>query len=175
MSVCVVLGGLVLRFGGAAVFAVTAAVLTWYFIPSDLKKVVSNPQPARPQTVSWHSLQLLDYKTGTAPPPVQALHGKRVRVPGFVVPLLDNITVLKEFLLVPDPQACIHVPPPPPNLIVYVKLRKAISYRNAFNPAWVDGIIYILDTQSQFGTASWRMDGIKIFPYTTEDNAPPPP
>ena len=153
------------KFLGAALFVIVAAVLTWYFIPRDLKEVVSQPQPEKPQTISWNTLQLLDYKTGTAPPPVKGLHGKRVRVPGFVVPLLDNITVLKEFLLVPDPQACIHVPPPPPNLIVYVKLRKAISYRNAFNPAWVSGIIYILDTQSQFGTASWRMDGIKIAPY----------
>ena len=157
-----------LKYVGAAVFVVVAAVLTWYLIPSDIKDIVSKPAPVKPETLSWHTLQLLDYKTGNAPPPVKALHSKLVRVPGFVVPLLDNITVLKEFLLVPDPQACIHVPPPPPNLIVYVKLRKAIPYSNAFNPAWVKGTLYILDTHSQFGTASWRMDNASIRPYAPD-------
>ena len=66
-----------LKFLIAALFAVVAAVLTWYFIPQDLKEVVSKPTPAKPQTISWHELQLLDYKTGNAPPPVKALHGKR--------------------------------------------------------------------------------------------------
>ena len=155
-----------LKLAGAAVFVIVAAVLTWYLIPRDLKDVAQQSQPPAVQTLSWHTLQRLDYKSGHAPPQVQGLHGKLVRVPGFIVPLSDSIAVLKEFLLVPDPQACIHVPPPPPNLIVYVKLRKAIPYRNAFNPAWVKGLIYILDTQSQFGTASWRMDGIRISPYT---------
>ena len=163
-----------LKFVGAAVFVVVAAVLTWYFIPNDLKDVVFKPRPPKPQSLNWQTLQLLDYKSGNAPPPVKDLHGKLVRLPGFIVPLSDRIMVLKEFLLVPDPQACIHVPPPPPNLIVYVKLRKAIPYRNAFNPAWLEGIIYILDTKSQFGTASWRMDGIKITPYLPGDRVQVP-
>lgn len=125
-------------------------------------------QPPRELTVGWEMLRQLDYRSGKAPPAIKYLHGKRVRIPGFIVPLSDHIAVLKEFLLVPDPQACIHVPPPPPNLIVYVKLRRAIPYREAFNPAWVNGTLYILDTKSQFGTASWRMDGRQLKRYFPE-------
>ncbi len=47
----------------------------------------------------------------------------KVKIPGFVVPLVVNDNgVVSEFFLVPYFGACIHVPPPPPNQIVYVKL-----------------------------------------------------
>lgn len=144
---------------------ITSAVLTWFFIPTHVKDLSQPTEPAKAQKVGWELLEQLNYKTGYAPPPVQELHGKRVRIPGFIVPLSDRLSVLKEFLLVPDPQACIHVPPPPPNLIVYVKLRKAIPYRNAFNPAWVTGNIRIFTTESQFGSASWHMLALKVERY----------
>ena len=41
-----------------------------------------------------------------------------------MVPLEDDLDVVTEFLLVPYAGACIHVPPPPPNQIVYVKMDK---------------------------------------------------
>jgi hypothetical protein len=50
------------------------------------------------------------------------LNQLRVKIPGFIVPL-DNRPDgrVQEFFLVPYFGACIHVPPPPPNQIVYVK------------------------------------------------------
>ena len=49
-------------------------------------------------------------------PVVESLHGRRVKLPGFVVPLDWNNdgSDLNEFLLVPYYGACIHVPPPLP-------------------------------------------------------------
>ncbi len=65
---------------------------------------------------------------GGAPPVVVAeLDGKRVKIGGYVVPLDFEATSIKEFLLVPFVGACIHVPPPPANQIIYVKAARAAS------------------------------------------------
>ena len=144
---------------------VITATLTWYFTSAKQSKKTEAPSRKEPTTINWQLLQQLDYKRNYAPPNVKELHGKLVRIAGFIVPLTDNVTVLKEFLLVPDPQSCIHVPPPPPNLIVYVKLKKAIPFKRAFNPAWVSGTIHLLQTHSQFGYASYRMVGRKLTKY----------
>ena len=149
----------------SASFVIVAAVATWFLIPSRFKDLTIGNNKPTTQTIGWRLLQQLDYRSGQAPQKLKELHGQRVRVPGFVVPLSDRVAVLKEFLLVPDPQSCIHVPPPPPNLIVYVKLRKAVPYRDAFNPAWVVGILRIFKTKSQFGYASYRLDGESISKY----------
>ena len=51
-------------------------------------------------------------------PVVDTYDGKRVKIPGFVVPLEGTAELTTEFLLVPFFGACIHVPPPPSNQIV---------------------------------------------------------
>jgi len=48
------------------------------------------------------------------------LNGSEVKIPGFVIPLEGDANTVTEFLLVPYFGACIHVPPPPPNQIIYV-------------------------------------------------------
>jgi hypothetical protein len=74
---------------------------------------------------------------------VEELNGQRVRIPGYLLPLEVSATKVTEFLLVPYIGACIHVPPPPPNQIIYVKLGKNRGYKskNLYEPVWVTGII----------------------------------
>ena len=116
--------------------------------------------------VTWQLLHKLNYETGDAPEELRAIHGKLVRVPGFIVPLTDNYFILNEFLLVPNAQACIHVPPPPPNLIVFVKLKEPIPIEKVKNPAWIKGIIKIETSTSQFGSASYKMEGESLEEFT---------
>jgi hypothetical protein len=74
--------------------------------------------------------------------PVEVVHdlsGKRVKLGGYVVPLDFDATHVTEFLLVPYVGACIHVPPPPANQIVYVKLDKGFSLKGLFAPVSVTG------------------------------------
>lgn len=76
---------------------------------------------------------------------VEELNGQRVRIPGYLLPLEMSDTKVKEFLLVPYMGACIHVPPPPPNQIVHVKIVQKEGYRvkTMYEPVWVSGEISV--------------------------------
>jgi hypothetical protein len=79
---------------------------------------------------------------GDRPPAVVAeLDGKRVKIGGYVVPLDFEATSIKEFLLVPFVGACIHVPPPPANQIIYVKAEGGFDVSGSFDPVSVTGTI----------------------------------
>jgi hypothetical protein len=70
--------------------------------------------------LSWQMMRGLNYRTGELTPELQGVINGVARVPGYMIPLEDNLEEVTEFLLVPYPGACIHVPPPPPNQIVHV-------------------------------------------------------
>jgi len=70
-----------------------------------------------------------------------ALDGRTVRIPGYLLPLEFEGSDVSEFLLVPYVGACIHVPPPPPNQIVHVNLDQSFTTRELFTAVWVTGEI----------------------------------
>ncbi len=95
-----------------------------------------------------------------------ALNGMRVRVPGFVVPLERTADgLLSEFFLVPYFGACIHVPPPPPNQIVYVRMRAGAGLRSIEDAMWVTGTLHTASKSTSLGAASYTLDGEKLEPY----------
>jgi len=99
-------------------------------------------------------------------PVVQALDGRRVKIPGFVVPLEGDGKKLSEFLLVPYYGACIHVPPPPNNQVIYVKVPKAdASIRKAFDTVWVIGTLSAKPFSSDLGEAGYQMQAEQVLPY----------
>jgi hypothetical protein len=124
-------------------------------------------------SLMWEDLQQLDLNTGKMPPSLKKLDGTIVRVPGFVIPLEDSDNSVSEFLLVPYPMACIHVPAPPPNLIVHVKMDrgKKIDF-NFYNPIWMQGRLKIQRTQSVYTESSYFMTGLLAEPYRAERKAP---
>jgi nickel/cobalt exporter len=70
------------------------------------------------------------------------LVGEPVQLSGYALPLSWSDTQrVTEFLLVPYVGACIHVPPPPPNQIVYIKPPSAIEPPGLFAPVTVEGIL----------------------------------
>lgn len=115
--------------------------------------------------VDWRLLADLDYVTGKATGELSSLDGAEVRVPGFMVPLEDNSKRVTEFLLVPSPQACIHVPPPPPNQMVLVQMASGSGVEVAFGPVWVYGILRIQPKRHLFGESSFQMEGSHIETY----------
>lgn len=113
--------------------------------------------------VDWRLLGEMDYVTGKSSSELKALEGRAVKIPGFMVPLEDEQKAVTEFLLVPSPQACIHVPAPPPNQMVYVKMRAGTEV--AFGPIWVHGQLNIVTKRSMYGEASFEIIGDSIEPY----------
>jgi hypothetical protein len=94
------------------------------------------------------------------------LDGKRVKIPGFVVPLERAANgQISEFLLVPYFGACIHLPPPPPNQVVYVRMRNGTSLKEFDDAVWVTGTLRTALRKSDLGSAVYTLDGVKIEPY----------
>ena len=114
--------------------------------------------------VDWRLLNQHDYITNTSPEEIKALQGQAIKIPGFMVPLEDNLNKVTEFLLVPTPTACIHVPPPPPNQMVYVKMKKGVEARPGA-PIWVYGHFKINTVKSQYGDVSFEMEGNEVEDY----------
>ena len=117
---------------------------------------------------NWKELVLFDYDSGSRPEFFSQIEGQRVRIPGFIVPLTDEIAVLDEFLFVPNDQACIHVPAPPPNLIIRAKLKEKMPMKNVFNPSWILGKLEIVPTQSEYGSSAFQIQDAQLIEYEEE-------
>ena len=95
-------------------------------------------------------------------PVVTALDGKRVRIGGYVVSLDFDATRVKEFLLVPFVGACIHVPPPPANQIVYVKSEEGFEVSGMFEPVWVTGTLKVTTAFTGLAEAGYSLEAEKV-------------
>jgi hypothetical protein len=115
--------------------------------------------------VDWRLLGEMDYITSKASSELEALDGKVVRIPGFMVPLEDDMKKVAEFLLVPSPQACIHVPPPPPNQMVLVEMDGKEDSPVQFGPIWIYGTLSLHAKRHLYGESSFTMKGHYIEPY----------
>ncbi len=116
--------------------------------------------------VDWGVLATLDYRSGKVSDTLRALHGKQVRIPGFIVPLEDFQEEAKEFLLVPYFGACVRYPPPPPNQLVYAKMSGGKTKLSWFEPVWIEGTLHVTKVDSPYGAAGFRMSVSRIAPYT---------
>lgn len=72
-----------------------------------------------------------------------SLDKKVIKLPGYVLPVDFKGTLVKTFLLVPYVGACVHVPPPPLNQIVFVQADKPFKSDELFKPVWVTGPIRV--------------------------------
>ena len=95
-------------------------------------------------------------------PVVESLDGKRVRIGGYVVPLDFEATTVKEFLLVPFVGACIHVPPPPANQIIYVKSDEGFGVKGSFDPVYVTGTLKVTSTSTGLADAGYSIVAEKV-------------
>lgn len=98
-------------------------------------------------------------------PVVEELDGKMVRLPGYVVPLEFEDTGVSKFLLVPYFGACIHVPPPPANQIVYVSSKKKLNIEGLFDAVWVTGRLSTVRASSELAESEYTMKAHQVMPY----------
>lgn len=94
------------------------------------------------------------------------LSQKNIRLPGFIVPVeYSDAQVVTEFFLVPYFGACIHVPAPPPNQVIYVKYPKGLSLDVLYDPFWIEGQLNTEVTQNDIATSAYAITADTIKPY----------
>ena len=95
-----------------------------------------------------------------------ALDGRSIWLPGFIVPLdLDAEGRVTEFFLVPYYGACIHVPPPAPNQMLFVSYPKGLALASMYAAYWVNGRITARTRQSKLGSAAYELAATAIEEY----------
>ena len=89
---------------------------------------------------------------------IQEFDGKAIRIPGFIVPLEQNEDKeVTRFFIVPYFGACLHMPPPPPNQILYVESEHGITLENLYDPYWFEGIVSIEQKVDAMGTSAYSL------------------
>ncbi|WED22120.1 DUF3299 domain-containing protein [Vibrio sp. JC009] len=95
------------------------------------------------------------------------LNGSMVKIPGFVIPLEGDENVITEFLLVPFLGACIHVPPPPPNQIIYVRFKEGAPVQQLWDVVYIIGTLKTENvmTDSLEAESAYTIEGIALEEY----------
>ena len=89
------------------------------------------------------------------------LAGQKIKLPAYVIPLDSDVENIKEFLLVPYFGACIHVPPPPPNQIVYGVKEDGLKI-DLFDAIWVYGTLQIETINTDIAESGYSMQVEKV-------------
>ena len=89
---------------------------------------------------------------------ISEMDGQLIRIPGYVVPLeFNDEKAVTQFFLVPFFGACIHVPPPPPNQILFVESPQGLKQENLYDPYWVSGTLKTSLTENELATSAYSM------------------
>jgi len=131
--------------------------------PEDLKKMAINKMNANdPASQAWSEvLQSVNVRS--------ALNNKKVRLPGFIVPIeYDAEQNITSFFLVPYFGACIHVPPPPPNQIIFVSGAKGLKADMIYNPFWIEGTISTTPMSHDLANSAYSLKATSISEYVYE-------
>jgi len=91
---------------------------------------------------------------------------KTIKILGFMVPLDYNDKTILEFLLIPNPMSCSHLPPPAPNQMILVKMKKNSVVEYHWGPMWVDGQLSLArkaDVEEE--KPSFEMKGLIVSKY----------
>ena len=159
---------------------------TWLAVVS----VATAAVPGKPETLQWLDL-LSDAERALGPPPPlpanhnfldeapgqaqaqqlsftpnPALEGRLMRLPGYIVPISQDAQGrVTEFFLVPYFGACIHLPPPPPNQVVYAVAAQPFALKSLTTPYWVAGVLQLGSKTTRLGAAAYTVRSGSVEPY----------
>ena len=160
----------------SAAYADNLRTLKW-------EEMVPADAPPLPPPAALHGLDqmadILSAESGPAvdqqypnAPVVPELDGLNVKLPGYIVPLtIDDNSRITEFLLVPYFGACIHVPPPPSNQIVYVSSEGGVAMGDMWQPYWIEGTLSVESFSSDMGDTGYRAEAQQVYPYVFDSPA----
>ena len=93
-------------------------------------------------------------------------NGRIVPLPGFIVPIDYKGTGVTAFILVPYVGACVHVPPPPANQLVFVTTSEPYESEGLFEPVKVTGMFGTASTSTQLAEIGYALSADLIEPYS---------
>ena len=103
------------------------------------------------------------------------LLGKPIKIPGYAVPIEgdEGFDLVSEFLLVPVFGMCIHVPPPPPNQVILVKMKEPVPFELLLDAIWIYGVLdvgeFMVGGEMIYETeTSYVLEGNKVIIYESD-------
>lgn len=89
---------------------------------------------------------------------VTEMNDKAIRIPGFIVPIeFDDEQTITQFFLVPFFGACLHLPPPPPNQIIFVDYPEGLKLDALYDPFWISGVLKTSLIENEIATATYSL------------------
>lgn len=114
--------------------------------------------------VDWETLKMLSFdnktKKNVIAPQLQKIIGKEIAIKGFMMPLDYDSKEIVEFLFMPYVPSCMHVPPPPANQLILVKMQKGNKIKPSFYPIELSGKI-VIEASPEL-ESSYKMEGLKF-------------
>lgn len=99
-----------------------------------------------------------------------ALDGAYIRIPGYMLPWDMTAAGITSFILVPYVGACIHVPPPPANQLVFVTSKKPWRSNELWQPVWVTGTMQHELQSTEVAEIGYMLTADQMEVYVWEDN-----
>ena len=94
---------------------------------------------------------------------VAAVDGRPVRLQGYLVPLDgDDAGRVSEGLFVPFYGACIHVPPPPPNQVIHVRLAQPMAPGALWDAYRLTGTLHVQRFDADSASASYEVGDAEL-------------
>ncbi|MEM9577429.1 MAG: DUF3299 domain-containing protein [Pseudomonadota bacterium] len=92
-------------------------------------------------------------------------NGETVRLPGFMVPIDFSGTGVTAFILVPYVGACVHVPPPPANQLVFVTTKTPYESAGLFEAVSVVGLFGTTALSTEVADVAYALAADQIAPF----------
>jgi len=89
-------------------------------------------------------------------------NGAFVRLPGFVVPIDYSGSGVTAFILVPFVGACVHVPPPPANQLVFVTTDTLYESQGLYEPVNVSGRFSTTSLMTELAAVGYALSADRI-------------
>ena len=93
------------------------------------------------------------------------LDGKSIKMPGYIIPFDTTAEGVTSFMLVPYVGACIHVPPPPPNQLVFVRTDTPWPSESLWDAVWVHGRLSAKPMSTEIGDVGYQITADRIELY----------
>ncbi len=97
---------------------------------------------------------------------IEGMDGKNIEIPGFIVPVeFNEKQIVTSFFLVPYFGACLHMPPPPPNQVIYIEIEDGFALAQLYEPVVVSGKLSVELVEEELATSAYTMtmDNIRLY------------